>query len=109
MLILNASGSFDAHVISEVPGHIHVHLKIWQIELNPPVTPAAVSTDFAIKFLLDVFILLFYKFSNSGTSTQHLFAQLSSPFSASWTPFAPSSRVQGKGSSFTTCLRNNSH
>ena len=43
------------------------------------------------------------------TSTQHLFSQLSNPFSASCTPFAPSRRSHGKGVSFTTCFRNISH
>ena len=45
----------------------------------------------------------------SGTSTQ---APASCDFqlsSASWTPLAPSRRVQRKGSSLTTCLRKSSH
>ncbi len=44
-----------------------------------------------------------------GTSTQVPLRWDSQLSSASWTPFAPSRRVHGKGSSATTCLRKSSH
>src|SRR5262249_16945638 len=49
------------------------------------------------------------RFYNAGMSTHARFFQLSSPFSASCTPLAPSIKPQRKGSFFTTCRRKSSH
>src|SRR5205085_1040307 len=47
--------------------------------------------------------------SRSGTATQARLCHESIPHSASWTPFAPSSRFHGNGSPVTRWRRNSSH
>gem|GEM_PF-3239637 len=50
-----------------------------------------------------------YNPHSSPTGSHLRCSQLCRPSSASCTPLAPSRRVQGKGVSSTTCLRNSSH